>query len=92
MLDAYSTSHWYSLVDPTNQGLRSFVYRYSAGYEPNRPMMQYHDHRKRGICFAVDFVAGFAVTRHRGIVRNNVILAAAQNWGVFILLLFKANK
>jgi hypothetical protein len=70
MLDAYSTSRWYSLVSPQNHGLRSFVYRYLRGYGPGRPMMQYHDHKKRGLCFAVDFVAGFAITRHRGIVRN----------------------
>lgn len=70
-LDNFSTSYWYSLVDPSVQGLRSFVYRYLRGHGPDRPLDMYIDHKRRGMVFAIDFVAGFAITKHRGIVRNN---------------------
>jgi len=70
-LDNYSTSYWYSLVDPTVQGLRSFTYRFLKGHGPDRALTQYVDHKRRGLVFAIDFVAGHAITKHRGIVRND---------------------
>jgi hypothetical protein len=70
MLDAYSTSRWYSRVSPQNRGLRSFVFRDVRGMGPGVPMNRYYDPKKRGLCFAVDFAAGYSITRHRGIVRN----------------------
>jgi hypothetical protein len=33
-------------------------------------MTQWVDHRRRGLVFSIDFVAGFSVTGWRGIVRN----------------------
>ncbi|MDP1561164.1 MAG: hypothetical protein Q8M16_07185 [Pirellulaceae bacterium] len=69
-LDNYSASAWYSMVDPTLIGLRSFVYRYMAGDGPSGRPVQYFDHRKRGMVFGIDFKAGCAITKHRGVVKN----------------------
>jgi hypothetical protein len=69
-LDNYSTTAWYSLVDPSAQALRSVVYRYLRGHGPDRALTQYVDHRRRGLVFAIDFVAGWSFSGWRGIVRN----------------------
>jgi capsid assembly protease len=70
-LDNFSTAYWYSLVDPSQRGLRSLVYRYKSGYGPNGMTSDYADPAKRGRVYSIDFVAGAAVAGHRGIVRNN---------------------
>jgi signal peptide peptidase SppA len=70
MLDAYSTSRWYSLVLPSNRGLRSIVHRYKAGYGPTGVRSDYLDPKKRGRVYSIDFVAGAAIAGHKGIVRN----------------------
>jgi signal peptide peptidase SppA len=70
-LDNFSTSMWYSLVDPAQRGLRSLVYRYKSGYGPNGMTADYADPKKRGRVYSIDFVAGAAIAGPRGIVRNN---------------------
>ena len=70
-LDNFSTSYWYSLVDPKNEGLRSIVHRFLAGYGPAGKRNEYVDNKKRARGYAVDYAAGCAITKHRGIVRNN---------------------
>jgi hypothetical protein len=69
-LDNYSTTAWYSLVAPSNQGLRSIVHRYRAGYGPAGKRGEYMDYKKRGRCYTIDFAAGAAIAGWRGIVRN----------------------
>lgn len=69
-LDNYSTTVWYSLVAPSNQGLRSIVHRYRAGYGPAGKRGEYMDYKKRGRCYTIDFAAGAAIAGWRGIVRN----------------------
>jgi hypothetical protein len=69
-LDNYSTTAWYSLVDPSAQALRSVVFRFLKGHGPDRALTQYVDHRRRGLVFAIDFVAGWSFSGWRGIVRN----------------------
>lgn len=70
-LDNFSTAYWYSLVDPSQRGLRSLVYRYKSGYGPNGMTADYADPKKRGRVYSIDFVAGAAIAGPRGIVRNN---------------------
>jgi signal peptide peptidase SppA len=70
MLDVYSTSRWYSLVDPSNKGLRSIVHRFKTGYGPTGVRSDYLDPKKRGRVYSIDFVAGAAIAGHKGIVRN----------------------
>jgi signal peptide peptidase SppA len=69
-LDNYSTTAWYSLVAPSNQGLRSLVHRYRAGYGPSGKRGEYTDYKKRGRSYTIDFAAGAAIAGWRGIVRN----------------------
>jgi|JI8StandDraft_1071087.scaffolds.fasta_scaffold11324_2 ClpP class serine protease len=70
-LDNFSTSYWYSLVEPSNEGLRSIVHRYLAGYGPAGKRGEYMDNKKRARGYSVDYAAGCALTLYRGIVRNN---------------------
>lgn len=70
MLDSHSTTAWYSLIDPSTAGLRSFVYRYLAGYGPTGKSRSYFEPRRRSLVFGRDFVAGCALTKHRGVVKN----------------------
>ena len=69
-LDLVSAVEYYSLVAPNMQGLRSFVYRYLAGYGETGRRIEYVDNQKRARVYGVDFVAGSAVTKHRGVVKN----------------------
>lgn len=70
MLDGFSTQAWYSMVDPANSGLRSFVYQYLNGYGPNGQPVRYNDPRRRAQVYGVNFAAGAAVTGWRGAVKN----------------------
>ena len=70
MLDAFSPTAWYSMVNPTNSGLRSFVYRYLGGTGPTGKPQNYADPQRRALVFGVNFAAGCAITKHRGIVKN----------------------
>jgi hypothetical protein len=69
-LDNYSASAWYSLVDPTLTELRSFVYRYKAGYGDTGRATEYMDPKKRARVYGIDFIAGCGISKHRGVVKN----------------------